>query len=133
MRWSKVLRADNLQSILEPPSTCHQTIRGIDQLVALDNALNRSGIWPALDHAKNVTCLGPNTDAFKAAGNADQNLDQNELINALQLHTLEQPLYTNYLTDGQTVSSANNVTVTIYIRGADMYFNDAKIVLANVL
>jgi uncharacterized surface protein with fasciclin (FAS1) repeats len=101
--------------------------------VALDNALNRSGIWPVLDHSNNVTCLGPNTDAFKKAGDPDQTLDQNDLINALELHTLQQPLYTNYLTDGQTVTSVNNVTVTIYIRGDDMYFNDAKIVLANVL
>jgi uncharacterized surface protein with fasciclin (FAS1) repeats len=105
----------------------------VGQLVALDNALNRSGIWPVLDHAKNVTCLAPNTDAFKAAGNVDQTLDQNQLIDALSFHTLQQPLYTNYLKDGDTILSVNNLTVTIYIRGSDIYFNDAKVISPNVL
>jgi uncharacterized surface protein with fasciclin (FAS1) repeats len=63
---------------------CSTTIRGIaDNLKALDNALNRSGLYPALDTSPNVTCLAPSSEAFKNAGNPDSALEPSVLQGAL--------------------------------------------------
>jgi len=71
-------------SILSPPSPCSNTIRTLSgSLSGLDTALNRSGLWSALDHAANVTCLAPNNAAFKLAGSPQTTLNTTALSGAL--------------------------------------------------
>jgi uncharacterized surface protein with fasciclin (FAS1) repeats len=63
---------------------CSATIRSVSAaLASLDNALNRSGLYPALDTSPNVTCLAPTSAAFKAAGSPDASLDAKPLGDAL--------------------------------------------------
>ena len=112
---------------------CSTTIRSKVELSALDNALNRSGIWPTLDHTPNVTCLAPVSAAFKAAGDPDQKLNQKDLINALSFNTLPMPIYSNYLKDGMEMKSVANLTVRISVNSGGTWFNDAKVVQQNVL
>ena len=69
--------------MLSPPQPCSTTIGSQQSLSSLDNALKRSGLYPVLDHAPNVTCLAPDTSAFKAAGSPDATLPPDTLGGAL--------------------------------------------------
>ncbi|KAJ4308409.1 hypothetical protein N0V84_012121 [Fusarium piperis] len=120
-----------VNSVLLPPRPCSVTVRTVkdDRLDGLDTALNATGLWPALDHSKNVTCLAPTTKAFQDAGE----LSKEELTGALLAHTLDQVTYTDYLTDGMVIGTLNKTTVRVFIKGDDIYFNNAKVIKANVL
>jgi hypothetical protein len=48
-------------------------------------------------------------------------------------HTLPSVTYTNYLTDGMTLTSLANLTVRIRIIQGQIYFNDAKVISPNVM
>jgi transforming growth factor-beta-induced protein len=122
-----------VSSILQPPLPCSRTIRPVEQLSALDTALNRTQLWATLDRAPNVTCLAPNTQAFAAAGNPQNTLNQSDLAQAILFHTLPQPLYTNFLQDGQEITSLGNLTVRITVNSTGTYFNDARVLAQNVL
>ncbi|PVH71119.1 FAS1 domain-containing protein [Cadophora sp. DSE1049] len=114
------------------PDTCTKTIRAWS-LFSLDAALNRTGLSSILDHANNVTCLGPSDQAFLNAGSPDVKANVSALANALMFHTIPQPLYTNFLTDGQTFKSLSNATVRVTRKNGDIYFNDAKLTRSNVI
>ena len=122
--------------ILTPPTLCMTTIRGAG-LSSLDNALNRTMLWNALDTTRNITCLGPNNAAFTAAGNADSALNTSTLSGALLFHTLPEVAYSDYLYDGQEFKSLQNMTVRVRIatdgKTKNIYFNNAKVIDANVL
>ncbi|KAK1979151.1 hypothetical protein LZ30DRAFT_751627 [Colletotrichum cereale] len=86
-----------------------------------------------LDAKPNVTCLGPNADAFDQAGNPEKSLGEEELKGPLLFHTLPEVAYSNFLEDGQEFTSLANVTVRVTLRGDEIWFNDAKVVSPNVL
>jgi uncharacterized surface protein with fasciclin (FAS1) repeats len=46
---------------------------------------------------------------------------------------LDQVTYTDYLTDGMVIGTLNKTTVRVFIKGDDIYFNNAKVIKANVL
>jgi uncharacterized surface protein with fasciclin (FAS1) repeats len=77
--------------------------------------------------------LAPNTEAFTKAGNPQDNLPQQQLQEALLFHTLPQPLYSNYLQDGDEIQSLGNLTVHITVNSSGIWFNDAKVISPNVL
>jgi hypothetical protein len=82
----------------------------------------------------NVTCLGPNDQAFLQAGSPDIKDNVTELASEyLALHTIPQPLYSNFLQDGQTFMSLSNDTIRVTIQDGAIYFNDAKAIQLNVL
>lgn len=99
----------------------------------MDASLNRTGLSSILDHANNVTCLGPSDKAFADAGDPDTKLNESSLSNALMFHTIPQPLYSNFLSDGLTFKSLSNATVRVTLRDGGIYFNDAKLTQANVM
>jgi hypothetical protein len=80
-----------------------------------------------------VTCLAPNTDAITTAGNPQEKFPQQQLQEALLFHTLPQPLYSNYLEDGQEIQSLGNLTVRITVNASGIWFNGAKVISQNVL
>ena len=125
-----------IDGLLTPPERCSATIRGA-KLTGLDNALNRSKLWNALDSSTNLTCLGPNNKAFSDAGSPDANLNATTLTGALLFHTLPEVAYSDYLVDGQEFKSLQNGTVRVKIEGEGVdrtiWFNNAKVVDANVL
>ncbi|KAF5025382.1 hypothetical protein F66182_2547 [Fusarium sp. NRRL 66182] len=124
-----------VNSVLAPPRACSTTVRTIndDRLTALDSALNRTNMWPALDQSPNVTCLAPSTQAFKDAGDPQIELSKEDLTGALLAHTLTEVTYSNFLRDGQVIGTLNKTTVRVSIRGEDIFFNNAKVIEANVL
>jgi transforming growth factor-beta-induced protein len=74
----------SIDTVLTPPMTCSATISGQQQtLSSLDDALDRTGLWPTLNTAPNVTCLAPSNNAFKEAGNPDTQLNKTDLTSAL--------------------------------------------------
>lgn len=125
-----------VDGLLTPPAMCKETIRQAS-LTSLDRALNRSGLWDALDSSNNVTCLGPSNDAFNNAANPDQNFTSQELVKALLFHTLPQVAYSDFLVDGMEFTSLQNMTVRVKVQGEgkerQIWFNNARVVDANVL
>ncbi|KAL1845335.1 hypothetical protein VTK73DRAFT_655 [Phialemonium thermophilum] len=125
-----------LDTVLVPPEQCEETIRDHSSMLSsLDTALNRTGLWTALNTARNVTCLAPTNKAFSGAGNPEINLKDTDLKTALLFHTLPYPLYTSYITSGATITSlaGADFPVTVTKVGEDIYFNDAKLLSPNVL
>lgn len=125
-----------VDGLLTLPTTCARTIRTAG-LASLDNALNRTKLWPALDGSKNVTCLGPSNAAFAAAGNPDTALSEAALASALLYHTLPEVAYSDFLLDGQEFRSLQNGTVRVKVEENEgnrtIWFNNAKVLNANVL
>ncbi|CAG7562597.1 unnamed protein product [Fusarium equiseti] len=124
-----------VDKVLSPPRSCSNTVHTIKdpRLDALDAALIKTQLWKALDHSKNVTCLAPSTEAFKNAGNPDVKLSKQDLTGAILAHTLNEVTYSNYLRDGQVIGTLNKTKVRVSIRGEDIFFNNAKVIEANVL
>ncbi|KAH6633521.1 fasciclin domain-containing protein [Boeremia exigua] len=125
-----------VDGLLTLPTTCARTIRSAG-LASLDNALNRTKLWPALDGTKNVTCLGPSNAAFQTAGNPDRSLNETDLTGALLFHTLPEVAYSDFLVDGQEFKSLQNATVRVRVEDNNgtrtIWFNNARVVDANVL
>ncbi|KAM0233079.1 hypothetical protein ACHAP5_010546 [Fusarium lateritium] len=124
-----------VDQVLQPPRSCSATVETVkdSRLDALNGALIKADLWPALDASRNVTCLAPSTKAFKDAGNPDVALSKQDLTGALLAHTLDEVAYSNYLRDGQVIGTLNNTEVRVSIRGDDIFFNNAKVIEANVL
>ncbi|KAM0266881.1 hypothetical protein ACHAPA_006450 [Fusarium lateritium] len=124
-----------VDKVLQPPRSCSATVETVkdSRLDALNGALIKADLWPALDASRNVTCLAPSTKAFKDAGNPDVALSKQDLTGALLAHTLDEVAYSNYLRDGQVIGTLNNTEVRVSIRGDDIFFNNAKVIEANVL
>ncbi|KAK2044950.1 fasciclin domain-containing protein [Colletotrichum somersetense] len=124
----------SIDTILEAPRPCSTTIRKLsDSLTSLMGALEKTKLWRTLDAKPNITCLGPNTNAFDQAGNPEKSLGQQELKDALLLHTLPEVAYSNFLQDGQVFTSLANLTVRVTVKENEIWFNDAKVVSPNVL
>jgi hypothetical protein len=50
-----------------------------------------------------------------------------------QFHTLNQPVYSSFLQDGDEFETLSNETVRVSILNGDIYFNDALVLKPNVL
>lgn len=124
-----------VDSVLVPPKNCSLTIKSYpdETLQSMDQALDKSGLWPRINASFNVTCLAPSTEAFKNAGNPQVSGTKNEVAGTVLHHTLDQVTYTNFLEDGMVLNSLNNTKITVRIKDNDIYFNNAKVIEANVL
>ncbi|KAK7419048.1 hypothetical protein QQX98_003550 [Neonectria punicea] len=124
-----------VDNVLIPPRNCSTTVRSFSdkRLDAFDNVLKRSGMWPVIDTSFNLTCLGPSKEAFSKAGNPQTSLSKSDLTDILLLHTLKEVTYTDHLEDGMLLETFNNLTVRVNIKNNDIYFNNAKVIEANVL
>ncbi|GKT60441.1 fasciclin domain-containing protein [Colletotrichum tofieldiae] len=114
----------SIDTVLEAPRPCSTTIKKLSSsLTSLMDALEKTKLWRTLDAKANVTCLGPNTEAFNEAGSPEKALGNEDLTNALL----------NFLEDGQVFTSLANVTVRVTVKDDEIWFNDAKVVSPNVL
>ncbi|KAF8857792.1 FAS1 domain-containing protein, partial [Acephala macrosclerotiorum] len=125
-------RFQMIDRFLTLPEHCSSTIRN-GGLTSLDSAINQTHIWGDLDKSPNFTCLGPTNQAFADANHPETNLGLAPLASIMHLHTIPQVLYTNFLQDGQVYLSNNNLTIQVSIKGQDIYFNDAKVIEANLI
>ncbi|PGH26771.1 hypothetical protein AJ80_01535 [Polytolypa hystricis UAMH7299] len=121
-----------VDGFLTLPETCTSTMK-TQSLTSLDRALVRANLGSTLDHLPNVTCIGPTNEAFEEAGGPDETASAEELTDALTFHTLTEPVYTNFLRDGQIFTTVSNDTVRVTVNDTGIYFNDAKLVKRNVI
>ncbi|KAF2022986.1 FAS1 domain-containing protein [Setomelanomma holmii] len=125
-----------VDGLLTPPQLCAKTIRSAN-LTLLDNAFNRTKLWPSLDGSKNVTCLGLSNEAFANAGSPDSKLEELALSDAILFHTLPEVAYSDYLYNGREFKTLQNGTVRVRVEGEGLsrsiWFNNAKIFNPNVL
>lgn len=117
---------------LSLPLNCTESIRRW-RMNAFRQGLNRTGLGGPLDITQNVTCFTPNDDAFLAAGSPEVRGNITALERLIKFHTVVEPLYSNFLADGQTYTTFSNETIRITIRGNDIFVNDAKIINKNVM
>lgn len=102
-------------------------------MFAFRGSLDRTGLGAPLDVTPNVTCLTPNDEAFQAAGSPNVTASIFDLTELTQFHVINEPLYTNFMEDGQEYTSVNNKTIRITIRDGDIFVNDAKLIHTNVM
>src|SRR6266480_2861315 len=113
-------------SFLTLPQVCTTTIQ-THNLTALTRVLERAGLADKLDHLRNVTCISPSDEAFRNAGNPDVNDNPDELASGyVSYHTLTEPIYTNFLKDGQEFTSISNSTIRVTVNDTGTWFNEAK-------
>lgn len=114
------------------PRNCQDTIIEVG-LTSLATAINRTDLWDDLNNSPNYTCLGPNDQAFTLADNPQVTLNKSSLHDTMELHTIQQPLYTNYLQDGQEYQTEENQTVRIRIVNGTIFFNNARVIQPNIM
>lgn len=100
---------------------------------AFRQSLNRTGLGAPLDITQNVTCFTPNDAAFLSVDSPEVKANITELERLVKFHVVVEPLYSNFLEDGQTFTTFSNETIRITIRGDDIFVNDAKIINKNVM
>ena len=117
---------------LDLPLNCTDTISRWN-LTGFRGGLDRTGLGSPLDVTKNVTCLGPSDQAFLQAGSPNVTANITDLAQLMLFHIIDQPLYTNFLEDGQDYKTFSNQTVRISIRDGAIFVNDAKLTHTNVM
>jgi uncharacterized surface protein with fasciclin (FAS1) repeats len=114
------------------PQNCQNTINALG-LSSLSTAFNRTDGWDDLNFSPNYTCLSPNNQAFTLSGDLQVTLNESSLQDVVELLTIPQPLYTNFLEDGQEYLTDDNETVRVTIESGEIFFNDAKVIQANIM
>ena len=56
-----------------------------------------------------------------------------DLERLVKFHTVVEPLYSNFLEDGQTFTTFSNETIRVTVRNGDIFINDAKVINKNVM
>lgn len=102
-------------------------------MTAFRGSLDRTGLGAPLDITQNVTCLTPNDNAFLNAGSPNVTANITNLQELIKFHTIVEPVYSNFLFDGQTFTTFSNQTVRVSLRDGGIFFNDAKVLNKNVL
>lgn len=133
-----LIRSSCFRSVVERrrflslPLNCTESIRRWN-MTSFRQSLNRTGLGAPLDVTQNVTCFTPNDQAFLQAGSPQVTGNITNLDRLVKFHIATQPLYSNFLQDGQEFTTFSNETIRISIRGSDIYVNDARIINKNVM
>ncbi|KAH0558755.1 hypothetical protein GP486_004605 [Trichoglossum hirsutum] len=96
---------------------------GLTSMTAALSHINKVDQWNSY---QGVTCLAP-------ASGVSIGTDPSSLELVLDGHTLLGPQYTPAMQDGQEFMSKANTTVRVTVRDGTVWFNDAKVVRANVI
>ncbi|MCJ1422277.1 hypothetical protein MMC29_000157 [Sticta canariensis] len=113
------------------PISITATLLGLKGVVG---ALEKTGLVEAVDTTPDLTVFVPNDDAFqKVAAQASQ-LTAEQLATVLGYHVVKGKVaYSSTLKNGQTLTTTTGDTVTITISGGNVFVNDAKVVIPDVL
>ncbi|KAK6540105.1 hypothetical protein TWF694_008932 [Orbilia ellipsospora] len=120
-----------VDGLLTLPRNCSKTIahRGAARLVTY---IGRVGLLDALDGTPGATCFAPSDAAIAAAAPVLMNMTNEELIDAINFHTLLDALYTTNLTDGMTVQTAlTGKSITVNVVDGEYYFNGVRALTKN--
>ncbi|KAI9770480.1 MAG: hypothetical protein M1839_003195 [Geoglossum umbratile] len=105
------------------PNNCTSTMTTIN-LSAMTAALSQTNKADAWNVYQGITCLA--FANITATDNAT-------LARLLDAHTIKSPQYTPQLRDGQLFGSEADTTIRVAVKGADVWFGDARVVRANVV
>lgn len=121
-----------VDKFLSLPLNCTDSIRRW-KMNSYRASLDRTGLGTPLDTTRNVTCFTPNDQAFSQAGNPNVTANITALEHLIKFHTVTEPLYSNFLRDGQTFTTFSNEVIRISVRDGEMFVNDAKIINKNII
>jgi uncharacterized surface protein with fasciclin (FAS1) repeats len=96
---------------------------GLNNMTSALTSVGKTDTWNSYE---GVTCLAPTTDIAL-------NTNTSSLQQVLSAHTIKSPQYTTGMQNGQTFTSEANTTITVTIQDGTVWFNDAKVVRANVV
>ncbi|KAK0648150.1 FAS1 domain-containing protein [Cercophora newfieldiana] len=113
--------------VFDLPKNCTETMEDTDGLDALYEALKESGAYGPIDTMPNVTCLGPNDDAFNAAGNPQKNFNTSETNWMVRSHVIPQPLYPDQIQNGLVLQTLRNTSIEVRVEGEHIFFNNARV------
>ena len=114
------------------PANCTNTLSniGLSSMLASVNRTNSTDEW---NGHPGLTCLSPTNQAFHEAGNPDITDSEDGLNDILDAHTIESAQYTSGLHSGQVLQSEAGTTIIVTIKNGFIYFNNAKVIRANVV
>ncbi|KAK0623871.1 FAS1 domain-containing protein [Immersiella caudata] len=116
-----------VDKIFDLPKNCTKTMEDTDGLGTLYNALEDSGAYGPIDTMANVTCLGPNDEAFNEAGNPQQRFNTSETNWMIRSHVIREPLYPDQIQNGMVLQTLRNTTINITVNGDHIFFNNARV------
>jgi uncharacterized surface protein with fasciclin (FAS1) repeats len=96
-------------------------------------SVNRTNSTDEWDGHPGLTCLSPSNEAFGKAGSPQITNSEDALNDVLDLHTLDSAQYTSGLRDGQVLESEAGAPILVTIKNGTVYFNNAKVIRANVV
>jgi uncharacterized surface protein with fasciclin (FAS1) repeats len=96
-------------------------------------SVNRTNSTDEWDGHPGLTCLSPSNQAFSKAGSPETTGSEAGLNGILDLHTIKSAIYTSGLRDGQVLQSEAETPIVVTIKNGTIYFNNAKVIRANVV
>ncbi|XP_033742177.1 periostin-like [Pecten maximus] len=128
--------------LLSVLSLAAATLPNLVDLASANNAttltqfLATAGLADVIRDQGPFTIIAPVDSAFaKIPSEVAANLtaNPNELANILQYHVVKGEIFTFDLKSGQVLTSLNGHSIRVYVSGGQIFFNQAKVVSADVL
>jgi uncharacterized surface protein with fasciclin (FAS1) repeats len=96
-------------------------------------SVNRTNSTDEWNGHPGLTCLSPTNQAFQEAGSPETTDSEDSLNDILDAHTIDSVQYTSGLHNGQVLQSEADTPIVVTITNGSMYFNNAKVIRANVV
>ena len=96
-------------------------------------SVNRTNSTDEWDGHPGLTCLSPSNEAFGKAGSPQSTGSEDALNDVLDHHTIDSAQFTSGLRDGQVLQSEAETPIVVTIKNGTIYFNNAKVIRANVV
>ncbi|KAN0069228.1 hypothetical protein V8E54_012857 [Elaphomyces granulatus] len=121
-----------IDQFLTLPDSCTSSLVA-KNLTGLSTALNRTDLAMTVDTKNNFTCIAPSDAAFLQSGNPQLQANIHNLSQMVTYHTINQPVYGDFLQNGQVYSSIGNDQIVVTVNISGTYFNGAKIITRDVM
>ncbi|MCJ1462719.1 hypothetical protein MMC07_001322 [Pseudocyphellaria aurata] len=122
-----------IDTVLTTPISISETalLAGLTDLAA---ALVATGLVETVDTTSDLTVFAPDNAAFKKVASQVSKLTTAQLTGILGYHAVKGPIgYSSKLKNGQTLTTTTGEKVTITISGGNIFVNDAKVIVPDVL
>jgi uncharacterized surface protein with fasciclin (FAS1) repeats len=121
-----------INQFLTLPESCTSSLLQ-KNLTGLSTALNRTDLGPTVDTANNFTCIAPSNQAFLMSGSPQLHANIYNLSQMVTYHTIDQPVYGDFLQNGQVYTSIGNDQIVVTVNDSGTYFNGAKIIERDII
>lgn len=121
-----------IDSVLTLPRTLSATAAAFN-LTAVADALTQVGLVEVADSVADITVFAPTNEAFGAVAPTVAGLTTEQLTNILLYHVGTQVAYSPILSTLSSLTTLAGADVTITVRDGELFVDDAKVVVADVL